>query len=64
MAYLSGVGGSSETRLANGVNVCFGFVGATVSPCPNARSLYGIDEEAAEASALQDVQGVDGGAPW
>lgn len=34
------------------------------SPCPDARSLHCIDKEATEATALQKVQGVDGGAPW
>ena len=33
-------------------------------PCPNTRRLNGVDEEASEASALHDVQRVDGGAPW
>lgn len=34
------------------------------SPRPDARRLHGIDEETPEAAALQNVQGVDGGAPW
>lgn len=38
--------------------------GATVSPRPNARSLHCVDQEAAEAAALHDVQGMNGGAPW
>lgn len=33
-------------------------------PRSDARSLHRIDEETSEAAALQDVQGVDGGAPW
>lgn len=31
---------------------------------PDTRSLHSIDEKAPEAAALQEVQGVDGGAPW
>lgn len=30
-------------------------------PCADAGSLHSVDEEGAEAPALQDVQGVDGG---
>ena len=33
-------------------------------PSPNTGSLDSVDEEAAEATTLHDVQGVDGGAPW
>lgn len=32
-------------------------------PCPNARSLNSIDQERAKATALQEVQGMDGGSP-
>lgn len=31
---------------------------------PNTRGLYSIDEEAAEAPTLHDMQGMDGGTPW
>lgn len=31
---------------------------------PNTGGLYGVDQEAAEATAFHDMQGVDRGAPW
>lgn len=31
---------------------------------PDTRSLHSVDEKAPEATALQEVQGVDGGSPW
>lgn len=37
---------------------------AADSPCPDAGSLYRIDQQAAEAAALQEVQGMDGRTPW
>lgn len=44
--------------------VCFSHTFLINLPSPNTRGLYSIDEEAAEAATLHDVQGVDGGAPW
>lgn len=41
-----------------------GHLRASVSPCADAGRLHGVDKEAAEAAALHDMQGVDGGAPW
>lgn len=33
------------------------------SPCPDTRSLHGVDEQTAESATLHHVQGVDGGSP-
>lgn len=40
------------------------FALLSVSPRPDTWGFHRIDQEAAEATALQDVQCVDGGTPW
>ena len=54
----------AKNKKPNDLDMWFLFKAATVSPCPDARRLHRINQEAAEAAALHDVQGVDRGAPW
>lgn len=44
--------------------VCLPHTSLINLPGPNTGGLYGVDQEAAEATTLHDMQGMDGGAPW
>lgn len=44
--------------------VCLSHTFLINLPSPNTGGLYSVDQEAAEATTLHDVKGVDGGAPW
>lgn len=59
---------SSLRRRGGGKSAClcvsgFRCVSPPTSPCPDTRSLHGVDEQTAESATLHHVQGVDGGSP-